>query len=323
MILNRAEIDRVNRIERTYVNAGGKGLNVARAVRRLGGESRILGFSGGWTAPFLREECTRLGIDDRLTEISEPVRVCAIIVEVEPDLTTVYNEPGPPITRDDVDRLGEELRGALPDSSCLVISGSLPPGVDPGFYEEVIEEARARDVRVLLDTSGDALRSGIGAGPWMATPNGEEVEAIVEAFDPHIPLVEWASACRVLHRVGAENLALSAGERGAVFSDGELLRVVGAPEVTQVNPTGSGDAMVAGIAMGITQGLDPLAAIRLGVGCGALNAERFEPDLPEGIHISTVIESATVTDVVPLVKPRGAAGAPTADARTRTDGGRE
>lgn len=293
MSLPAVRMGAVNRVDHTFVDAGGKGLNVARAVRRLGARSRILGFCGGWTGPFIHEECARHDVEDWLTDITEAVRVCAILVERDSGRTTVLNEPGPTISTGDLTRLAAELERSLADTTCLVITGSLPPGVTPATYVHAVDAAQRRGVRVILDASGDALAHSLSAKPWMIKPNGEEAQSVIDAFDRSRPLTEWGDTCQALHTLGAEQVVLSAGERGAVFSDGQTVWEITPPAVEALNPVGSGDAMVAGIAVGVDRGWSTIDAVRLGVGSGALNAAEPKPELPEQIHVDEVLASTT------------------------------
>ncbi|HLJ68226.1 MAG TPA: 1-phosphofructokinase family hexose kinase [Chloroflexota bacterium] len=269
---------RVFRAERVLVCPGGKGANVARALRMLGEPVRITGFLGGSPAPILRSWCDEAGIGQRWIETAGESRTCVIVVDPSTAAQSVVNEPGPFITPDELAALRAELeRGLVPDS-ILCIAGSAPPGVPDTFYAEVVELARERGVRTLADVAGSVLRTVVAAHPWALTPNLDEARAAFGGEDDAETL-----ARRLQAAAGVTILTLGAG--GAILATQGCRYRFTPPSVRTVNAVGSGDALVAGFLAGVSRGRSPVEAMRLGIACGASNAARLEPQIgpPEEI----------------------------------------
>lgn len=278
---------RVHRATRAHRTAGGKGLNVARALRRLGMQVRVIGFLGGVAAPFVHEQCAEIGIEQRWVDIADESRTCVIAVDEEAGGQTVLNEPGPQIQGPELDWLRDELElygGTAGDILC--ISGSAPPGVGDGFYAEVVRAARARDVRVLVDASGESLRRASQEHPWAVAPNlREAVDAFGERGGPEALARGLGSE--------AEHVLITLGARGVVYVTGGECTALRPPAVRALNAVGSGDALVAGFLAGISEGLVPIDAARLGVACGASNAARFEPDVGSREEVEALAAEVT------------------------------
>ena len=168
----------MNRATEVLVVAGGKGLNVARAVRALGSEVAIHGFLGGSIGDQIRDLAQVDGITDRHTPIRAQSRVCSILVEPGSRRSTVLNEPGPQVTADEVARFLQGLRVACAAGDLVLVSGSLPDSLDPGLAGEIVDIARAAGARTIVDMSGASLEAALRARPWMVKLNRAELEAL-------------------------------------------------------------------------------------------------------------------------------------------------
>jgi tagatose 6-phosphate kinase len=262
----------VVRAERSLAVPGGKGLNVARALRRLGRQVRVIGFLGGVPAPFIRAGCAELGIDQHWIEIAGESRTCVIVVDPYKSAQSVLNEPGPTVSTGETSRLRTAITASLHPGDILCISGSAPPGVPDGFYAALVRDLQPQGIRVLADVSGQALRLAAAERPWALSPNLDEY---VAAFStPDGP----DGAARHLARM-AEHALITLGARGAVYAGGSTVERFHPPPVEAVNAVGSGDAFVAGFLAGIEEGLPSTDAVRQAIACGASNAARFEPEI--------------------------------------------
>ncbi|QFU90012.1 1-phosphofructokinase family hexose kinase [Amycolatopsis sp. YIM 10] len=214
--------------------AGGKGFNVARVLHALGREVLALGPVGGADATLIREDLAAAGIPHRLTGIAGVTRRTTALVA--PDAVTLVNEPGPRLSEVEWGQVAGEVARQLEHADVLVCSGSLPPGAPSDGYAHLIGLARKAGVPVVLDTSGEALREGIRAGPDVVKPNADELRELTD--DPHELRARGAGA--VLVSLGADGML-------AATPDGTWLarpsRKLGG------NTTGAGDAAVAGIAL--------------------------------------------------------------------------
>ena len=142
--------------ERALICAGGKGLNVARVVRRLGEPVQVVGFLGGAPERLIQGACVSLGIEQRWIKIERETRTCVTVVDPRSKSQTVVNEAGPVIGPREIDSLRAELLRSVHRNDMLCISGSAPPGVPVEFYAEIVREMRRRGVLVLVDVSGAA-----------------------------------------------------------------------------------------------------------------------------------------------------------------------
>lgn len=288
------EPGRVYRAERAHPYAGGKGLNVVRALYRLGAAVRVIGFLGGSPKPFVEERCTAMGVGQHWVETAGESRTCAIIVDPGSGEQTVVNEPGPTVADADLERLRSVLQAATVSGDVLCISGSAPPGAPDGLYAEIVRSMHDRGVRVLADVSGAVLRLTLDAHPWAVAPNLDECVAAFSDVD-RSRVTPADMAKRLVEH--AELALLTLGREGLVVADGRHAWLLHPPPVETVNAVGSGDAFVAGFLAGIARDLSPLDAARLGVACGASNAARLEPDIGTPDEVETLAAAVTVEPV--------------------------
>ncbi len=255
----------VNRPDAVAVKAGGKGVNVARTLRALGSEVRLLGLA----EPGFGQRLAGSGIEVALTAIAAETRRTVTVVDGARGEAALFNEPGPPVSEGEYAGFFVHYEKAVADCSMIVLSGSLPGNVAVSAYAGLI--AAAGSVPVILDTSGEALSLGAAAGPWLVKPNLAELAELAgppadpPATGPAMPQPRAYSASdvtsrgldeieRAARRLGGTVLGgggavvVSLGARGllAVEAGRRWLASPGSP-VTG-NPTGAGDAVVAGLA---------------------------------------------------------------------------
>ncbi|BES64194.1 1-phosphofructokinase family hexose kinase [Gottschalkiaceae bacterium SANA] len=267
--LNQFEVNQVVRCETYNKTAGGKGLNVARVVDRLGEEVTCGGFVGGRNGDFIRETIQVAGYEDHFVTIGEETRVCLGILGADGTQTEIL-ERGPVVTEAEQEQFFKRLPKMLAGVKVLTISGSLPAGVYPSFYGKLVGAGKEAGVTVILDTSGEAFRSGIQAGPDFIKPNREELSAY---FGRDIESKGQAiEAAKELIEEGVGAVAVSLGGQGAVLvSQGSVIEVE-IPQISVVNPVGSGDSFVAGFAVALSRKNSLKKAMRLACACGTANA---------------------------------------------------
>ncbi|MGW9395139.1 1-phosphofructokinase family hexose kinase, partial [Streptomyces diastaticus] len=192
-----------HRVTETRERPGGKGLNVARVLARLGHDTTVTGFAGGPTGAWLREALSgESRVRDALVPIGGTTRRTVAVVDTAGGDTTQFNEPGPIVTAAEWEALKRAYATLLPGAEAVALCGSLPPGVPVGAYAHLIREARAANVPVLLDTSGEPLRRGIAARPDLVKPNATELADLTGTRDPR-------HAARAARRRGACDLVSS------------------------------------------------------------------------------------------------------------------
>ncbi|MER7897207.1 1-phosphofructokinase family hexose kinase [Streptomyces sp. NPDC096046] len=238
-----------HRVSEVTEGPGGKGVNVARVLAALGHEVAVTGFTGGATGRVVRERLAAVpGVMDAFVPISGATRRTIAVVDERTGDTTQLNEPGPLVTPTEWSSFQEAYADLLPSASAVALCGSLPPGVPVGAYAGLVRTARAAGVPVLLDTSGEALRRGVAARPDMIKPNTDE---LAELTGSHEPL----RATQDARRRGARAVVASLGAEGllAVTPEGRWRAVP--PTPVRGNPTGAGDAVVAGLLSALTEHL--------------------------------------------------------------------
>lgn len=276
------QLGSVNRAEVVSVVPGGKGFNVARAAIRLGVPATAYGFLGGEVGEALRTMITADGLADRHTTIAAGTRVCFIVVEPGSGRTTVLNEPGPSVDDAEVDRFLHDLRADCGPDDLVILSGSLPDSVSASVAGEIIEISRAAGARTLVDIHSEALRVAFAHRPWMLKCNRQELLELLGASDPAAPigLVDLAGEMQRIREHGIEVVVVTMGPQGALVADDRGVVHARAPQIEEVNPTGSGDLLLAGLTVGIEQGRPARDAIVLGVACGTAGATHLPPELP-------------------------------------------
>lgn len=265
-------LDVVNRPSASWIVAGGKGINVARTVHRLGGGAFATGILGGHNGRFIAASLREEGIPGRFVWVRGESRTCIAAVDPLRRSQTEINEVGPPVPASAVRRLTRLIHDLVATGKyCfLVLSGSIPPGVPDDVYARIIAAVREGRTRVVLDTSGEALRQGAAAGPWMIKPNlletehltGRKPATVTDARDLALGLLNDRT----------EAIVVTMGASGCVCVTGSEQFHVPAPEVPFLSAVGSGDALLGATLLKLEAGSSWPEAVRYGVGAGAANA---------------------------------------------------
>ncbi|MFI8350008.1 1-phosphofructokinase family hexose kinase [Streptomyces sp. NPDC085596] len=237
-----------HRVSEVVERPGGKGVNVARVLAALGYEVTVTGLAGGPTGQVLREKLAAApGITDALVPVAGATRRTVAVVDQLIGDTTQLNEPGPHIAPAEWAAFLRAYDALLPDTSAVALCGSLPPGVPVGAYAGLIRVARSAGVPVLLDTGGEPLRRGIAARPDIVKPNAAELAELTGSHEP-------ARATRDARRRGAQAVVASLGPDGLLAATPEGHWRATPPTRLRGNPTGAGDAAVAGLLSGLVDG---------------------------------------------------------------------
>ncbi|MPY49742.1 1-phosphofructokinase [Streptomyces acidicola] len=237
-----------HRVTEVTERPGGKGLNVARVLAALGHEATVTGFAGGTTGRALQEQLAHTtGVVDALVPVEGTTRRTVAVVDATGD-TTQLNEPGPAITPAEWNAFQEVYEDLLGSASAVALCGSLPQGVPVGAYAGLVRAARAANVPVLLDTSGEPLRRGVAARPDLVKPNTEELAELTGSHEP-------SRATRDARRRGAHTVVASLGPDGLLAHTAEGHWRATPPRRVSGNPTGAGDSAVAGLLSGLVERL--------------------------------------------------------------------
>ncbi|AZQ35625.1 1-phosphofructokinase family hexose kinase [Streptomyces cyaneochromogenes] len=238
-----------HRVSEVTERPGGKGLNVARVLAALGHEVTVTGFTGGATGRVVQEQLTDTpGVVNALVPVTGATRRTIAVVDEHTGDTTQLNEPGPTITPAEWSAFQEAYEDLLASASAVALCGSLPPGLPVGAYAGLVRSAKAADVPVLLDTSGEALRRGVAARPDIIKPNADELAELTGSHEP-------SRATQDARRRGARAVVASLGEAGLLALTPEGRWRATPPTRVHGNPTGAGDAAVAGLLSGLVERL--------------------------------------------------------------------
>ncbi|HET6683511.1 MAG TPA: 1-phosphofructokinase family hexose kinase [Gaiella sp.] len=263
--------------------AGGKGINVARALKRLDHPVVATGLAGGRTGTRIIEQLTEESILNDFVRIRQESRTSTLVVDPTSGTQTEINEWGPKVSETELEMLLDKIRYLSRSAEAVVFAGSLPRGVADGFYDEAARELSRRGVRVALDTEGEPLRLGLEAEPWLVSPNQHEAEQLVgqELFDDE----DFLMALDTIAEMGARNvhITLENGCFALVREERQVRRYRAVtPRLEPVSVVGAGDALLAQWLTSVLDGAPAEEALRLAAAAGAasvleVGAGRFDP----------------------------------------------
>jgi len=264
--------DEMVRASSSRLDLDGKGVNVSKALHSLGSATLIMGFAGGPAGEQLERGLAAQGFATEFTHVAGETRTNTIIIDAATNRYVKANEPGPTLQPDELAALFAQVRERMRPADTWILSGSLPPGAPVDFYAQLVQLLQLHAARTLLDTSGEPLRRGCAAGPYLVKPNADEAYELTG--QPIAGDQDALRAARFFLGQGVELVALSLGADGLLLaSRGAALRAR-PPQVQALNPVGAGDALLAGIAWALERGLSLLEVAGWGVASGTAAAMR-------------------------------------------------
>jgi 6-phosphofructokinase 2 len=246
---------------------GGGGVNVSRAVKKLGGESMLLYPAGGYTGNRLRDLLEEEGITHRPVSIEGTTRESLVVLEESTGQQFRFGMPGPVLKNEEWERCLRELSSIRPQPEYLVASGSLPPGVPPDFYARVARVGKDHGAKVIIDTSGEALKKALKEGVYLIKPNYREFRDLVGQDMKEESQME-AEAVKMVKSGRCEILVISLGAAGALLVSKEVVERIRPPTVPILSKVGAGDSMVAGTVLSLARGRTPRDAVLFGIAAG-------------------------------------------------------
>ncbi len=278
--------------------AGGKGINVARALSLLGRPVIAAGFVGGPTGTRVLEQLHEESVLTDFTRIAAETRINLAVIDPTSGEQTEINERGPAVSPEEVKRLFERIGYLAGGAKICVLAGSLPPGAGDDLYARLISDLNRRGVAVVLDAEGEAMLEGVRAGASMVTPNEREAEELVgQEFADRDDL---AQGLLELVRLGAGEAAITRPE-GCVAAVGEnssrrLLEVHTEP-LEPVSTVGSGDAFLAGYVAARYEGRSAEDCLAYGVACGAESTQHFGAGTVDRNQVERLLGEVAVHDL--------------------------
>lgn len=251
----------LNRIQKAVYDAGGKGINVSKTIRELGGTTLAAGFLGGNAGKTIESVLNNSGIQNDFIWVEGETRTNTKVYE-KSGAVTELNEPGPKIEPGQLEQLMEKLEGYADENALFILAGSIPNGVDKTVYAKIIERVHAKGAKVLLDADGELFRNALDAGPDIIKPNRVELEEYA-GFDYRASISELLEAAKGLYAKGIKTVAVSMGKSGAMLVREGYEVKCPALSVKAHSTVGAGDAMVAALAYAWDKKLDNEQTVRL------------------------------------------------------------
>lgn len=288
---------KLNRIRDTLIDSGGKGINVSKAIKSMGGKSVAVGFIGGNNGVVIERDLKYRGIKTDFTIVNEETR-CNLKLVDEQGIVTEINEQGPVVDDHKMEVFLHKLQELIEKDCIVVLSGSLPNGADRTMYRRLIEMIHERGGKVFLDADGEAFFHGLEAKPEYIKPNRYELQSYF-GKEEDAGREELIEMCRNLRAGGIANVLLTLGAEGAlVFTDKGIIDAKGL-DVEVKSSVGAGDSFLAAYALGVEQCLDTETIVKKAVAAsaGAVLTEGTNPpspdtlkELEQKVHIEYITE---------------------------------
>ncbi|MCB2295974.1 1-phosphofructokinase, partial [Clostridium algoriphilum] len=261
----------INRVVSEEKFAGGKGINVSRVLNNVGIKSKALGFVGGFTGKFIIDSLESQGVETDFIEINGDTR---INVKLKSKEETEINGAGPVIKDEDLNKLFKTIEG-LTSNDYLVLSGNVQKSVPRDIYARLQKKCASNNVKVVVDTTGDALVATLANKPFLIKPNNHELgEIFNKELTDTDEIIEYAKKLIVM---GAQNVIISMAERGALLiCESGVYHATPAKGKVQ-NSVGAGDSVIAGFLAKYSESKDLIEAFRWGATSGSATA--FSKDL--------------------------------------------
>lgn len=293
IVVENLKIGSVNRVVRSRVDAGGKGINVAKNLKSFGDEVTALGLIGP-NGQYIIDCLNELSIKTDFVRIKEDTRTNIKISDLATMENTDINEPGPKVSEYELNLLKTSIFEHSLKSAVLVLSGSLPGGVSKSFYADITKKLRGKGVKIILDADKEALLHGIAQKPYMIKPNIHELEEITgKHFNDVEDVIKEG---KKLNDSGIPIVAVSMGEFGSVVITDKYIYKVYPLKVDVKGTVGAGDAFVAGFAHGIYHGMHVEETIKVAA------AASTAVIMKEGTRAGTLQEVNALKDKIQIEK---------------------
>ncbi|WP_435354340.1 1-phosphofructokinase family hexose kinase [Emticicia sp. SJ17W-69] len=254
------------RCESPHFDAGGGGINVSKAIARLGGKSLAVFTAGGPSGELLQDLLKNESIDYQAITTKNWTRENFIAVDVLTNAQYRFGMPGAEILTEEANEILKQIEELKPD--LLVASGSLSTGLGDGYYEKVAAVSRKIGAKLIIDTSGEPLKMAIDEGVYLLKPNVGELAKLVGVDALEIDQVDDA-AHEIIAKGGCEIVVVSLGPQGAVLVTKDICEHIPAPAVQKKSTVGAGDSMVGGMVWALSTGKTLQEMLRWGVACGS------------------------------------------------------
>ena len=289
------KLDAVTRITELRQDPGGKGINVSKVIKQLGGESVAWAVLGGNTGRGIKASLEDMGINCRAFEVEGETRTNLKVVDPVDDTHTDINEPGPVVTDAMLDDMLAQLVAEISEGDIVVLAGSIARGASDDTYEKWVKACREAGAKVFLDADGDKLVAGIKGNPFLIKPNEIELGNMLgRTLDTDEKV---ADAARELIAQGLDNVVVSMGGAGAMFVSADRVVKGGSVKVPVGSTVGAGDSVVAALAFAEEKGMSLEDKVKLSMATGAANVMQSGTQAAPRDLVDSLIEKVTVTEM--------------------------
>jgi 6-phosphofructokinase 2 len=269
--VEKIQPDESNRIEKEQRYAGGKGIDVSKVMKTLGVSNKALGFVGGFAGEELEGRMLNEGVSCDFIRISGETRTNIIVNDMSTGMQTIFSASGPEIKPYELMQMIHKVE-KLEKPDIVTISGRLPPGVHSEIYRKIIEIAKNKEAKVILDTDGDALKVGIQGLPDIIKPNVHELSRLADR--KLITVDEIIRAAQSVYKQGVRIVLVSMGAKGILLFSRKERYLASPPKVKVKNTIGAGDSAVAGFVYGLVRGKSLKKALINAVAAGTATTLR-------------------------------------------------
>ena len=289
------KLDAVTRITELRQDPGGKGINVSKVIKQLGGESVAWAVLGGNTGRGIKASLEEMGISCRAFEVEGETRTNLKVVDPVDDTHTDINEPGPVVTDAMLDDMLAQLVAEISEGDIVVLAGSIARGASDDTYEKWVKACREAGAKIFLDADGDKLVAGIKGNPFLIKPNEIELGNMLgRTLDTDEKVAE---AARELIAQGLDNVVVSMGGAGAMFVSADRVVKGGSVKVPVGSTVGAGDSVVAALAFAEEKGMSLEDKVKLSMATGAANVMQSGTQAAPRDLVDSLIEKVTVTEM--------------------------
>ncbi len=245
---------------------GGGGINVARAIKKLGGEITAVYPAGGYTGKFFNELLAKEKIPSIIIQIENPLRENVIVLEESSNNQFRFGFPGAELLKHEWEQCIDAI-GKIDDAEFLIASGSLPEGVPDDIFARLAFISKKKNIKLVVDTSKAALKHAVNEGVYLLKPNLNELGLLLDKKELSINEVSTAGK-EIISKKYCEVLLVSLGEKGAMLFTKDKELKASSPKVEKKSTVGAGDSMVAGFVLSLSQGKTFEDALKYGVASG-------------------------------------------------------
>lgn len=274
--VDQFEVGGLNRIQRSVLDVGGKGINVSKTINAIGGSSIATGFVGGSTGHMIQTTLQELGIITDFVQVDGETRTNTKVFSNNYPVTEL-NEQGAEITPNQLDQLLQKLDDYANMDALFVLAGSIPKGVPADIYSTITKRVRQQGARVLLDADGALFKASLGAKPDIIKPNREELAEF--AGKKTLTRDELIDIAKGFLADGISTVVISMGKDGALFVTDERVLQCDGLKVQAHSTVGAGDAMVAGLSYSSDRlfPLDKMVTLSVATSAGAVTTVGTKP----------------------------------------------